>query len=59
MSVKIVRDGQVIHDDSKSKVIESDTLLSEIIKRQELLIHDLQNQIKDLKTDLKFYRKHS
>ena len=59
MSVKIVRDGQVIHDDSKPNVIESDTLLSEIIKRQELLIQDLQNQIKDLKTDLKFYRKHS
>ena len=59
MSVKIVRDGQVIHDDSKPKVIEVDTQLNEIIERQELIIKDLQNQIKDLKTDLKFYRKHS
>lgn len=42
MAVKIVKDGQVIHDDTKVS-------LEERVKHLETIITDLQNQIKDLK----------
>ena len=44
MAIKIVRDGQVVHDDKKPSV-------EQILKQQETIIKDLQNQIKDLKKD--------
>lgn len=44
MSIKIIKDGQVIHDDRKPSV-------EEILEQQMLLIQDLQNQIKDLKKE--------
>jgi hypothetical protein len=43
MSVKIIRDGQVIHDDKKPKV-------EDVLAQQAQVIQDLQNQIKDLKS---------
>lgn len=43
MAVKIIKDGQVIHDDKKES-------LESRIKHLETIIVDLQNQIKDLKT---------
>jgi len=42
MSIRIVRDGQVVHDDKKPSV-------EELIEQQNKVIQDLQNQIKDLK----------
>jgi hypothetical protein len=42
MSIKIIRDGQVVHDDKKTSV-------EELIEQQNKVIQDLQNQIKDLK----------
>ena len=43
MSVKVIRDGQVIHDDKKPNI-------EEILAQQQQIIQDLQNQIKDLKS---------
>ena len=42
MAVKIIKDGQVVHDDKKVS-------LEERVKHLETIIIDLQNQIKDLK----------
>jgi hypothetical protein len=42
MSIKIIKDGQVVHDDKKPSV-------EELIEQQNKVIQDLQNQIKDLK----------
>ena len=44
MAIKIVRDGQVVHDDRKPS-------LEQTLKEQAMIIQDLQNQIKDLKKD--------
>jgi hypothetical protein len=46
MSVKIIKDGQVIHDDKKPNI-------EQMLAQQQLLIQDLQNQIKDLKSKKK------
>lgn len=43
MAVKIIKDGQVVHDDKKQS-------LEERVKQLEMIIRDLQNQIKDLKS---------
>ena len=42
MSIKIIKDGQVVHNDRKPSV-------EELIEQQNKVIQDLQNQIKDLK----------
>jgi hypothetical protein len=42
MAIKIIKDGQVIHDDRKPSV-------EEILAQQAQVIQDLQNQVKDLK----------
>jgi len=59
MAVKIIRDGQVVHTDKKEDThqIELDRL-NAIIDRQEKMINDLNNQIKDLKADIRFYKIH-
>ena len=46
MAVKIIKDGQVVHDDKKVS-------LEERINHLERIIIDLQNQIKDLKSGKK------
>ena len=46
MSVKIIKDGQVIHDDKKPNI-------EQMLAQQQQLIQDLQNQIKDLKSKKK------
>ena len=46
MSIKIIKDGQVIHDDKKPNI-------EEMLAQQQQLIQDLQNQIKDLKSKKK------
>jgi hypothetical protein len=46
MAIKVIKDGQVIHDDSKPKV-------EDILAQQQQMILDLQNQIKDLKSKKK------
>lgn len=43
MGVKIIKDGQVVHHDTKVS-------LEERVKQLEMIIKDLQNQIKDLKS---------
>lgn len=43
MAITIKRDGQVIHTDKKETIEEK-------LARQEQMIMDLQNQVKDLKT---------
>jgi hypothetical protein len=43
MAVTIIRDGQVVHTDTKQNV-------EEILAQQQQMIQDLQNQIKDLKS---------
>lgn len=57
MAVKIIRDGQVIHSDKKEVKSEVE-LLREKITQQEKVIDDLNNQIKDLKADIRFYKIH-
>jgi hypothetical protein len=42
MGIKIIKDGQVVHEDKKPSV-------EQLLEQQMLLIQDLQNQIKDLK----------
>ena len=42
MSIKIIKDGQLVHDDKKPS-------LEERLEQQAKIIQDLQNQIKDLK----------
>ena len=42
MAITIVKDGQVVHTDKKESV-------EEILAKQQQMIQDLQNQIKDLK----------
>ena len=44
MAIKIIKDGQVIHDDRKPSV-------EEILQQQAQVIQDLQNQVKDLKKE--------
>lgn len=44
MAIKVIRDGQVVHDDRKPS-------LEAILEQQAELIRDLQNQIKDLKRE--------
>ena len=46
MSVKIIKDGQVIHDDKKPNI-------EDVLAQQAQVIQDLQNQIKDLKSKKK------
>lgn len=46
MAVKIIKDGQVVHDDKKES-------LESRVKHLETIITDLQNQIKDLKSGKK------
>lgn len=46
MAVKIIKDGQVVHDDKKQS-------LEERVKHLEVIILDLQNQIKELKSKKK------
>lgn len=58
MAVKIIRDGQVIHTDKKEVVKSEIELLKEKVTQQEKVIDDLNNQIKDLKADLRFYKIH-
>ena len=58
MAVKIIRDGQVIHSDRKEATKSEVELLKEKISQQEKIINDLNNQIKDLKADLRFYKIH-
>ena len=43
MAITIKRDGQVIHTDKKQSV-------EEMMAQQKVMIQDLQNQIKDLKS---------
>lgn len=43
MAITIVKDGQVVHTDTKES-------LEDKLAQQEKMIQDLQNQIKDLKT---------
>jgi cell division protein FtsL len=59
MAITIKRDGQVIHTDVKEDThqVELDRL-NKIIDRQEKTIQDLNNQIKDLKADIRFYKIH-
>ena len=57
MAVKIIRDGQVIHSDKKEVKSEVE-ILKEKITQQEKVIEDLNNQIKDLKADIRFYKIH-
>lgn len=65
MAVKIIRDGKVIHSDKKEVVnheIQDQSLIDKLnhkIEQQQRIINDLNNQIKDLKADLRFYRIHS
>lgn len=44
MSVKVIKDGVVIHDDKKPSV-------EELLQQQAQVIQDLQNQVKDLKKE--------
>ena len=57
MGIQIIKDGQVIKDDNKPQKTEVE-LLQQTIDRQDKYIDDLQNQIKDLKADLRFYKIH-
>jgi hypothetical protein len=43
MAITIIKDGQVVHTDTKPNV-------EEILAQQQQMIQDLQNQIKDLKS---------
>ena len=58
MAVKIIRDGQVIHSDKKEATKSEVELLKEKITQQDRIIQDLNNQIKDLKADVRFYKIH-
>lgn len=52
MGIQIIKDGQVIVDDNKTVEEKKETDLKDRI------ILDLQNQIKDLKQELRFYKIH-
>jgi hypothetical protein len=43
MGIQVIKDGVVIHEDTKPS-------LEEVIRQQEQIIIDLKNQIKDLKS---------
>jgi len=52
MGIQIIKDGQVIVDDNKTKEEEKK------VDTKDTIILDLQNQIKDLKQELRFYKIH-
>jgi hypothetical protein len=55
MGLQIIKDGQVIHNDNQVELTEEQKLRN-IVERQEKIIQDLHNQIKDLKDDVRFYK---
>ena len=42
MGIQVIKDGQIIHSDKKETIEDQ-------LKKQQKIIQDLQNQIKDLK----------
>jgi len=55
MGLQIIKDGKVIRDDNQVELTEEQKL-RKIVERQEKVIEDLHNQIKDLKADVRFYK---
>ena len=55
MGLQIIKDGKVIQDDNQVELTEEQKL-RKIVERQEKIIEDLHNQIRDLKADVRFYK---
>jgi hypothetical protein len=55
MGLQIIKDGQVIHNDNQVELTEEQKLRN-IVERQQRVIEDLHNQIKDLKAELWLYK---
>ena len=50
MGLQIIKDGKVIQDDNQVELTEEQKL-RKIVERQEKIIEDLHNQIRDLKSN--------